>query len=72
MAPTILLSKHRQTHRQREQTCSPQGQQGGSGMDWDLGVSRCKLLHLEWINKKVLVYSTGNYRQSPGTEHDRK
>ena len=21
-----------------------------SGMDWEFGVSRCKLLHLEWIS----------------------
>ena len=26
-----------------------------SGMDWEFGVSRCKLLHLEWINNKVLL-----------------
>ena len=25
------------------------------------GVSRCKLLHIEWIKNKVLLYSTGNY-----------
>ena len=29
-------------------------------MDWEFGVGRCKLLHLEWINNKVLLYSTGN------------
>ena len=22
---------------------------GGSGMDWEFGVRRCELLHLEWI-----------------------
>ena len=38
-------------------------------MDWEFGVSRCKLLHLEWINNKVLLYSTGNYIQSPGINH---
>ena len=42
-------------------------------MDWEFGVSRCKLLHLEWIDK-VLMYSTGNYIQFPiinpdGKEH---
>ena len=35
-------------------------------MDWEFGVGRCKLLHLEEINNKVLPYSTGNYIQSPG------
>ena len=29
------------------------------------GVSRCKLLHIKWINNKVLFYSTGNYIQYP-------
>jgi len=44
----------------------------GSGMDWEFGVSRCKLLHLEWISNEVLLYSTGNYIQSLGIEHDGK
>ena len=38
------------------------------GTDWEFGVGRCKLLHLEWINNKVLLYSTGNYIQSPGVK----
>ena len=44
----------------------------GRGMDWEFGVSRCKLLHLEWIDNKVLMYSTGNYIQSPGISHNGK
>ena len=32
-------------------------------MDGEFGVGRCKLLHLEWINTKVLLYSTGNSTQ---------
>ena len=43
---------------------------GGSGMDWEVGVSRCKLFHLEWISNEVLLYCTGNYIQSPRIEHD--
>ena len=35
-------------------------------------VNRCKLLHLECINNKVLLYSTGNYIQSPRIDHDGK
>ena len=42
---------------------------GGSGMDWELGVSRCKLLHLEWVNNKIPLYSTGNYIQSFGIDY---
>ena len=39
-------------------------------MDWELGVSRCKLLCLEWTTNEVLLHSTGNYIQWPVTEHD--
>ena len=41
-------------------------------MDWEFGVSRCKLLHLEWINNKALLYTTGNYIQYPGINHNGK
>ena len=41
-------------------------------MDWEFGVSRCKLLHLEWISNEILLYSTGNYIQSLVMEHDRR
>ena len=26
---------------------------GGGGMDWEIWVSRCKLLYREWINHKI-------------------
>ena len=42
-------------------------------MDWEFRVSRCKLLHLEWINNNVLLlHSTGNDIQSPGVDSDGK
>jgi len=28
-------------------------------MDWEFGVTRCKLLYTGWINYKVLLDSTG-------------
>lgn len=31
----------------------------GGGMEWVVGVSRCKLLYMEWINNKGLLYSRG-------------
>ena len=40
------------------------GESGGGGMGWEFGISRCKLLYREWIDNKVLLYSTGNYTQS--------
>ena len=64
-----LSMKQKQTHRHREQTCGCQ--QGGRRMDWEFRVSRCKLLYIEGKNK-VLLYSTGNYIQSPGLDHDGK
>ena len=39
------------------------GEGGGGGMDWEFGISRCKLLYVGWIKSKVLLYSTGNYIQ---------
>ena len=45
---------------------------GGRGMEWEVGVSRCKLLYIEWINNKVLLYSTENYIQYPMINHNGK
>ena len=58
-----LSTKHKQTHRHREQTCGCQGR--GQGKDWESGISGCKLLNMEWINNKALLRHTGNYRQHP-------
>ena len=44
----------------------------GGGMDWEVGISRCKLLYIGQINNKVLLYSTGNYIQYPVTNHNGK
>ena len=50
-----------ETQGHGEQTCGCQGGGGGSGMDWEFGVNRCKLLSLEWISKEILLYSTWKY-----------
>ena len=44
----------------------------GRGMDWEFGISRCKLVYLEWINNNVLLYSPGNYIQYPAINHNGK
>ena len=49
----------KENHGHGKQTCGCRG--GGSGMDWEAGVNRCKLLPLEWISNEILLYSTGNY-----------
>ena len=46
------------------------GEWGESGMDWEFGVSQCKLSHLLCINNEVLLHSTGNYIQSLEIKHD--
>ena len=45
---------YKQTHRHGKETCGCQGRGGGggSGIDWKFGISRCKLLHLEWISNE--------------------
>ena len=67
-----LSTKQKQTHRHREQPCGCQGGGGGGGMDWEFGISRCKLVYREWINSKVLLHSTGNYIQYPVISHNGK
>ena len=53
-----------ETHRPGEWTCDCQGGGGRTGVDGEFGVSRCKLLHVEWISNEVLLYSAGSYVQS--------
>ena len=43
-------------------------EQMGGNVEWRLGLagfSRCKLLYMEWISNKVLLYSTENYMPYP-------
>ena len=47
----------------------------GEGKDWKFRINRCKLLHLGWINSKILLWSTGNYIhivQYPMINHNEK
>ena len=39
-------------------------------MDGKSVVSRRKLLDVEWIRNEVLLYNTGNYIPTLGTDHD--
>ena len=65
-----LSTEKKQIHGHGEQTCGCRGGGGGSRMDGEFGVSRCKLLHSELISNEILLYSTGNYIQSPVMEHE--
>ena len=70
MAQINLSTEQKQTLGHRGQTCGCQRGWGGSEMDWELGVSSCKLLYLEWISNEVLLYSNGNQTQSLVIERD--
>ena len=48
------------------------GEEVGGGMQWEIGVSRWKLLYTGWINNKVLLYSTENYIQYSMINHNKK
>ena len=67
---TYLQNRNRLRHR--EQTGGCQGEGGRGGMEWEVGISRCQLLYIGWINNKVLLYSTGNYIQYPVINHNGK
>ena len=57
--------KQKQTHRHRVDWWVTRGR------GWN-GFSRGKLLYTEWINSKVLLYSTENYIQYPTINHNGK
>ena len=40
------LSTEKKILDMENKTCGCQGRGGGSEMDWEFGISRCKLLHL--------------------------
>ena len=54
--------KTKQNHQHREKTGDCQRWAAGGGMDWESGVSRYKLLYIEWT---LLLHSTENYIQYP-------
>ena len=43
-----------ETDSQTQSDCQGVGVLGRRTMDWEFGVSGCKLIYLEWINNKVL------------------
>ena len=43
----------------------------GRGLgEWEVGVSRCRLLYVEWISSKILLYGTENHVQYPVLNHN--
>ena len=45
---------------------------GTAGIGWEFEASKCKLLHIEWISNKILLYRTGNYIQYPMINYNGK
>ena len=71
-----LFTKQKQTHRHRGQAVVAQEEgagEGWAGESWigNLGLADANL-YIEWINNKVLLYSTGNYIQYPAINHNGK
>ena len=55
-----------ETDLQIEQRLTVAKAEGSAGRtDWEFGVSGCKVLYTEWINSKILLYSTVSYIQYP-------
>ena len=70
-----LSVKQKETHGYRDQTYYGQGK--GERSNWEFGISRGKLLYIEQVNNKFLLYNTGNYNQylvinSHGKENDKE
>ena len=77
-AKTILKKSNKEAYLQNRNRLTdvenrPVVTKGGGwgwGRDWEFGISGCKQLYIEWINNKVLLYSTGNYIQYPVINHN--
>ena len=66
-------TKWKQAHRLRKNRFMlAKGKRGRREMNWEFGISRCKLLHIEWINNTVLLQSPGSYSQYPVINHNGK
>ena len=64
--------KQEQTHSWENRLVVASGRRLGGGMECLFGLSRWEPLYTEWINNKVLLYSTGNCTQYPMINHHGK
>ena len=58
MAQMNLLTEHRLTDVENRLVAA-KGEEGGRGMDGELGLNRCQLFHLEWVSNAVLLTAQG-------------
>ena len=73
---TYLQNRNRPTGAENRLTVAKE-EVDGRRMAWECRLIRCKLVHMEWINNKVLLWSTGNSIQYPvinrkGTEYEKE
>lgn len=57
-----LSMKQKQTHRHKNRLVVAKEEVVGEGWTGELGISICKLLHIEWINSKGPTLSTKGTR----------
>ena len=52
----LIYETETDSQKQRTDLWLPRRKGDGGGMDWEFEISRCKLLHIGWINNKALLY----------------
>ena len=52
-----LIYKHKQTHIEKRLVVAVTGRDSGGGIDWEFGVTKCKLLHIDITES--LCYTPG-------------
>ena len=61
---TYLQNRNRLTDIENRLVVA-KGEGGGGGMDWEFGVSRCKLVYMEWINNRSYCIAQGTIFNIP-------
>ena len=57
MAQINLSTKQKETHGDQTYGCQGGGFGAGrEGMEWEFGIGRYKLSHLEWLHHKIPLY----------------
>lgn len=73
LTPTSVYPQHyTQSHQLETQATCLLKRRKRRGTDWEFGISRCQLLHIRWMNSRVLLKSTGSYIQCPVISHNGK
>ena len=64
---TYLWNRNNNTDIENEPVVAKGERTGGED-----GARRCKLLYIEWVNNKILLYSAENYIQYPMINYNGK